>query len=166
MTLVGVIAQHPWLDTRMRITGYQPISSESSWTTSGLKLGSAVNAVVQHLQLNPPEIIQITDESLQRIQASIAPQQQQQVNQTPKNVSSGASEPPPDYNTVLHAEEESVEMSHMVSLLTLTRGRSQCMGKFVLEKSLTGTCFLHRILLSSLLFYAANTCRPGIISRA
>lgn len=70
------------------------------------------------MQLNPPEIVQITDESLQRIQASIAPQQQQQQQgkQTPNPVSSGAtSEPPPDYNTVLHADEESVEMSHMVS---------------------------------------------------
>lgn len=118
MTLVGVIAQHSWLDTRMRITGYQPISSESSWTSSGLKLGTAVNAVVQHMQLNPPEVIQITDDSLQRIQASIAPQEQQKQQQSsplPNPVASGASEPPPDYNTILHADEESVEMSHMVS---------------------------------------------------
>ena len=123
MTLVGVNAQHSWLDSRMRITGYQPISSEAEWASCNLRLGSAVNAVVQHLQLNPPSVVEITDESLQRIQASIAqpqpqfqPEQKQTQHAHPPlhpDVSGASSEPPPDYSTVLHAEEDSIEMSHM-----------------------------------------------------
>ena len=110
----------------MRVTGYQPISSDSAWSSCNMKLGSAVNAVVQHLQLNPPDVVEITDESLQRIQASIAqPQPQFQPEQYAQHaqpqppppphadVSGASSEPPPDYSTVLHAEEDSIEMSHM-----------------------------------------------------
>ena len=120
MTLVGVNAQHSWLDSHMRITGYQPISSEAEWASCNLRLGSAVNAVVQHLQLNPPSVVEITDESLQRIQASIAqpqpqfqPEQQQTQHAQHPDVSGASSEPPPDYSTVLHAEEDSIEMSMM-----------------------------------------------------
>lgn len=125
MTLVGVNAQHSWLDSRMRVTGYQPISSESAWSSCSMKLGSAVNAVVQHLQLNPPDVVEITDASLQRIQASMAhaqpqfqPEQQGQQHAQPQpppraDVIGASSEPPPDYSTVLHAEEDSIEMSHM-----------------------------------------------------
>jgi len=111
MQLVGVRATHAWLDTRMRVTGYQPITSASAWASSGIKLGNAVNTVVQHFQLKPPSIIEITDESLKRIQNSIAQQ-----NQGGGGSSSGhgRDEPPPDYNS-LGGEEEGVEaeMCHM-----------------------------------------------------
>lgn len=52
----------------MRITGYDPIQTETKWKRSGLTLGQAVHAVVQHLQLNPPEILEITDAGLRSIQ--------------------------------------------------------------------------------------------------
>lgn len=69
MTLAGVRVRHPWIDLeRMRVTGYDPIQSESNWKNSGLLLGAAVHDVVKHLQLNPPEIMEITDQGLKSIQ--------------------------------------------------------------------------------------------------
>lgn len=68
MTLVGIQATHPWIDTRMRVTGYAPIQSESTWNNSELTLGRAVNAVVKHFQFYPPINIQITNQSLHEIQ--------------------------------------------------------------------------------------------------
>ena len=69
MSLAGVRARHDWVEPRsMRITGYDPIESEQKWKRSGLSLGQAVHEVVKHLQLNPPEILEITDAGLQAIQ--------------------------------------------------------------------------------------------------
>jgi Modifier of rudimentary (Mod(r)) protein len=72
MTLAGVRVRHPWVDSsnRMRITGYDPIQSEQAWKDSGVLLGEAVHAVVKHLQLNPPAILEITDKGLQSIQTN------------------------------------------------------------------------------------------------
>jgi len=85
MTLVGIRATHPWLDRHLRVTGYLPIQSKSAWENSGLLLGEAVNAVVQHFQLNPPELFEIIDENLKRIQSRLAPPN---VSSAPPNVSS------------------------------------------------------------------------------
>ena len=69
MSLAGVRARHDWVEARtMRIIGYDPILSEQKWKRSGLSLGQAVHEVVKHLQLNPPEILEITDAGLQAIQ--------------------------------------------------------------------------------------------------
>lgn len=69
MSLAGVRVRHPWIDPeRMRVTGYDPIQSENSWNNSGLLLGAAVHNVVKHLQLNPPEILEISDQGLRSIQ--------------------------------------------------------------------------------------------------
>jgi ESCRT-I complex subunit VPS37 len=72
MTLAGVRVTHPWVDSsnRMRIIGYGPIQSEQAWKDSGVLLGEAVHAVVKHLQLNPPAILEITDKGLQSIQTN------------------------------------------------------------------------------------------------
>lgn len=71
MTLAGVRLRHPWVDSSnprtMRITGYGPIHSEEAWTSSGILLGDAVHAVVKHLQLNPPQVLEITDKGLQSL---------------------------------------------------------------------------------------------------
>jgi len=72
MSLHGVIATHNWLDIRMRVIGYDPISSDQSWRLSQLKLGDAAYAVIQHFQLQPPSISQITDENLARLQETIS----------------------------------------------------------------------------------------------
>jgi ESCRT-I complex subunit VPS37 len=73
MTLAGVKVRHPWVDSSnnrtMRIIGYDPIQSEKAWKESKIKLGEAVHAVVKHLQLNPPQILEITDKGLQSIQS-------------------------------------------------------------------------------------------------
>lgn len=69
MTLAGVRVRHPWVhSTNMRITGYDPIQSETKWKACGLTLGQAVHEVVQYLQLNPPEILEISDAGLAAIQ--------------------------------------------------------------------------------------------------
>ena len=70
MTLVGIEAIHPWLDSNMTVVGYGPISSQSEFLKSRLLLSQVVNAVVQQFQLNPPTNLRITDPSLQRMQPS------------------------------------------------------------------------------------------------
>jgi hypothetical protein len=71
MTLAGVRVSHPWVESeRMRVTGYTPLQSEQNWQSSSLLLGAAVHEVVKHLQLNPPEILEITDMGLRSIQPS------------------------------------------------------------------------------------------------
>ena len=76
MTLHGVIASHSWLDIRMKVIGYKPISSDKSWQSSKLKLGDAVYAVIHHLQLHPPSVSQIIDENLARLQRTLTGAQQ------------------------------------------------------------------------------------------
>ena len=71
MTLVGVKARHPWIGdslSSMRVTGYGPTQSEQAWKDSKLLLGAAVHDVVKHFQLNPPQVLEITDKGLQSIQ--------------------------------------------------------------------------------------------------
>ena len=73
MTLVGIQGTHPWLDERMMVVGYGPISSDLEFQKSKLLLAQVVNSVVQHFQLNPPENLRITDASLQRMQPGYTP---------------------------------------------------------------------------------------------
>jgi hypothetical protein len=90
MSLAGVRVRHPWIEERhARVTGYDPIHSERTWNSSGLLLGQAVHAVVKHFQLNPPEILEITDKGLQSIQTkkqqpSSSKQQKQTQQQQPR----------------------------------------------------------------------------------
>lgn len=64
MVLAGVEAEHAWLDSRMRVTGYAPIQNSEAWRSSNLLLGKAVLAVIQHLQLYPPNVLRFTDAGL------------------------------------------------------------------------------------------------------
>ena len=57
LTLHGVKATHDWLDIRMKVIGYDPISSDQRWKMSNLKLGDAVYAVIHHFQLSPREFM-------------------------------------------------------------------------------------------------------------
>lgn len=70
-TLHGVRATHEWLDVRMKVIGYSPIVNDQSWKNSNLKLGDAVYTVIHHFQLNPPNVMEITDVNLRRLQESI-----------------------------------------------------------------------------------------------
>jgi ESCRT-I complex subunit VPS37 len=72
MTLVGVNASHNWIDSKMRVTGYPPIQSDSAWSVANMPLGDAINNVVQHFQLHPPEVFEITDPNLIKIQERIS----------------------------------------------------------------------------------------------
>ena len=71
-TLHGVRATHDWIDIRMKVIGYPPIASDHSWRSSNLKLGDAVYAVIHHFQLNPPNVMEILDVNLQRLQESLS----------------------------------------------------------------------------------------------
>eukprot|EP00585_Thalassiosira_rotula_P005174 CAMPEP_0196160832 /NCGR_PEP_ID=MMETSP0910-20130528/47029_1 /TAXON_ID=49265 /ORGANISM="Thalassiosira rotula, Strain GSO102" /LENGTH=297 /DNA_ID=CAMNT_0041425773 /DNA_START=471 /DNA_END=1364 /DNA_ORIENTATION=- len=73
MTLHGVRASHNWLDIRMKVIGYAPISSDQSWRSSNLKLGDAVYTVIHHFQLTPPSILEITDANLRRLNDGLRP---------------------------------------------------------------------------------------------
>lgn len=68
MTLIGILASHPWIDKKMRVIGFNAISSDTAWNSSGITLGSAVNAVVHQFQLNPPSDVEVTDPGLKKIQ--------------------------------------------------------------------------------------------------
>ena len=90
MTLHGVIASHSWLDIRMRVIGYAPISSDQSWRSSKLKLGDAVYAVIHHFQLQPPSISQIVDENLSRLQQTLSGTSVSNVTTTKSTTSSSS----------------------------------------------------------------------------
>jgi len=68
MTLAGVRARHPWLDTRMQVIGFAQIASDAAWRRAKILLGTAVHQVIQQLQLHPPDILEITDRGLRNIQ--------------------------------------------------------------------------------------------------
>jgi hypothetical protein len=68
MTLAGIKARHNWLDAKMRVVGYRPISSDSNWREARILLGTAVLQVIQHLQLHPPDVLEVVDRGLQSIQ--------------------------------------------------------------------------------------------------
>ena len=105
MTLAGCTASHDWLDAKMKVVGYRPIQSSTSWRESRMLLGVAVQEVVQHFQVQPPIVHAITDESLRAIQpSSSAPRSGTTSNSnTPprqRNISSmGNDDAPPDYDT-------------------------------------------------------------------
>ena len=101
MTLAGVKARHPWIDPRsMRVIGYNPLEGEQNWKASNLSLGQAVHAVVKHIQLNPPEVFEFTDQALQSIQKNPRPKGSGSSSgthpRTPPRKTTGA--PPPSYD--------------------------------------------------------------------
>jgi hypothetical protein len=90
MSLVGVKASHPWLDSSMKVIGFSAISNETNWKSSGIKLGNAVTDVVQHFQLNPPVILKVTDPVIDKLQ------RQQQAKTHSRNNSRATPPPPPE----------------------------------------------------------------------
>jgi Modifier of rudimentary (Mod(r)) protein len=106
MSLAGVKVRHPWVEERtMRINGYDPIQTEAAWKASGLSLGQVVHEVVKYLQLNPPEILEITDPGLQAIQPASSPFRTEGTanttsSSTAQSRNSGVA--PPSYDTANH----------------------------------------------------------------
>eukprot|EP00956_Cyclotella_meneghiniana_P011700 scaffold16470_cov61-Cyclotella_meneghiniana.AAC.11 len=56
----------------MKVIGYPPIASDPSWNASNITLGDAVYAVIHHFQLNPPNVMEIVDVNLKRLQESLS----------------------------------------------------------------------------------------------
>lgn len=117
MTMAGVKAKHPWLDSRMRVTGYSAIASDDAWRNSRLLLGQAVHEVVKHLQLEPPQVLEITDSGLESIQSNrrqngssttssataTTNRSSAKYNRSNSSRSTDHS-PPPEYSSVLHLD--------------------------------------------------------------
>lgn len=110
MTMAGVKARHPWLDSRMRITGYPAIKDDNAWKDARMLLGQAVHEVVKHLQLEPPEVLEITDSGLQSIQSNkrnggsttrSSSTSAHVVDRSPTRSSSRGNDAPPEYSSVL-----------------------------------------------------------------
>jgi len=125
MTLVGVTATHPWIDQRMRITGYTAIQSDRTWLASGITLGKAVNTVVKHFQLYPPANVHITDPGLQQIQQKMSSPVQQSYRVSHRPVHSQVVVPevvesdlPPHFSEVLVFSENDVA-AHEAILSTM-----------------------------------------------
>ena len=102
MTLVGVRATHPWLDARMRVVGYPNIQSDQAWQNCRMLLGAAVHEVVKHFQLQPPQLLEISDPGLRRLQTSLTTSSQQQHQPVRTEVSRDA---PPDYETLFQVPD-------------------------------------------------------------
>jgi ESCRT-I complex subunit VPS37 len=106
MTLVGVRATHAWLDARMRIIGYAHARNDDTWRDARVLLGAAVHEIVQHLQLNPPQILEITDAGLQRIQHTLGGQPSQAPANPPQHIGASIStDAPPNYESLLDAPD-------------------------------------------------------------
>lgn len=117
MTLVGVKGTHPWLDDRMTVVGYGPISSESEFRKSRLLLSQVVNAVVQHFQLNPPTNLMIMDKSLQKMQAS----QREAATRTQQTSGheqhgNGNGQAPPSYPSPQKKDVSDIHFSEVITL--------------------------------------------------
>lgn len=105
MTVAGCSASHAWLDGTMKVTGYRPIQSDQQWRDSRMLLGSAVQEVVQHFQVQPPTIHEITDPGLRSIQP-------QESNSAPTSSAAApanhyrkqSDDAPPGYDTFLQTQ--------------------------------------------------------------
>jgi len=75
MTLVGIRAVHPWIDSKMRVIGYDAIRSDVAFVASGILLAKAVNDVVRHFQLHRPQQLVIVDAGLLKLQETLGLQQ-------------------------------------------------------------------------------------------
>mmetsp|Transcript_35287 Transcript_35287/g.80659 ORF Transcript_35287/g.80659 Transcript_35287/m.80659 type:complete len:388 (-) Transcript_35287:295-1458(-) len=95
MHMHGVRASHLWLDIRMKVIGYSPVSSDQAWRNANLKLGDAVYAVIHHFQLTPPSIQEITDQNLRKLQQTLSPSRDIRDN----NHTTQARPPPPSYES-------------------------------------------------------------------
>jgi len=113
MTLAGVKATHPWLDSRMRVTGYSPLQSESAWTNAHLLLGTAVHNVVQELQVRPPDIEAIVDPNLQNIQSKQSKHRKTGANESDR--SQMKNDAPPTYSSALFKPTPKVDMPEVSS---------------------------------------------------
>ena len=91
----------------MKVIGYPPIISEHSWTNSNLKLGDAVYAVIHHFQLNPPNVMEITDVNLKRLQENLNSSSGGDSNAASRRASN-----PPAYQTLNDSVTNNQRLTH------------------------------------------------------
>jgi len=138
MSLIGVRATHPWIDSSMKVVGFQPISSIESWNAGGLPLGKVVKDVVQHFQLNPPTILEILDPSVQKIQPSTASVKSsgESINQNNAVRKLPSTTLPPTYEQFVRSsgviQSDSKKMEEIISLYMV---QSTCVTIIVLNLS-------------------------------
>ena len=105
MSLAGVRVQHAWVDSRMRVIGYEPIQSETQWRSSKLSLSEAVHAVVKQFQLYPPTVLEITDQGLRAIQPNKNNNNHRR-SSTAAVASNNNNEAPPDYSIFQQQQQQ------------------------------------------------------------
>lgn len=103
MQLRGVVATHPWLDDKGNVKGFDPISTERAFRESKLLLGQAVNQVVRRLQVDPPNILEITDPGLRAKNPGKKLDPQQSKN----------ADLPPSYETLLNRSTPQVNLPNI-----------------------------------------------------
>jgi CBS-domain-containing membrane protein len=90
----------------MRVVGYPQIQSDQAWLTSRVLLGPAVHEVVKHFQLQPPQLLEITDAGLRRLQSNLG--SRSTGNQQPQQhvrYDSTSSDAPPDYESLFQVPD-------------------------------------------------------------
>ena len=117
----------------MRVVGYAAIQSDTNWNHSRLLLGTVVHDVVQHLQLNPPTILEMTDAGLAKLQQTMG------TNATTTTTTAAAAavrnpNQPPDYDSLLNSmtppnpvDMPSIPMQFPDALDSLTREELQAL---------------------------------------
>jgi ESCRT-I complex subunit VPS37 len=120
MTLAGCTATHPWIGRDMRVIGYKPIQSDQQWKDARMLLGVAVQEVVQHFQVEPPTIVEITDAGLRNIQPQFTTDSGTNSCMPPHGQSQSSSvateDAPPDYETLLQAQSPSTPPPRQVDV--------------------------------------------------
>ena len=179
MTLVGVKVRHPWIgdnSSAMRVTGYDPIRSEQAWNDSTLLLGAAVHDVVKHFQLNPPQVLEITDKGLQSIQtngARLAGSSASSGNRSPTRTpprsgnniyNSSSNDPqngaPPSYNIVAEAESTpapEIPMPRIPSKYDEVEELSREYLDELVSDELEFKAFVHRLKIFDEIFAVGST---------
>jgi hypothetical protein len=91
----------------MRVVGYAHARNDDTWRDARLLLGVAVHDVVKYLQLNPPQILEITDAGLKKIQQTLAGGQPSQFPANPPQHirASISTDAPPNYESLLDAPD-------------------------------------------------------------
>jgi hypothetical protein len=118
-SLAGVRARHPWLDDRMKVTGYTPIQSERQWKDANILLGPAVHAVVQEFQIHPPEVIDIIDLNLLNIQSKHKNNNNASISHRQSSSQQQNDAPPDYYATVLDNGKSTIPQQLPAAILDL-----------------------------------------------
>jgi hypothetical protein len=85
----------------MRVVGYPNIQSDQNWQSSRMLLGPAVHEVVKHFQLQPPQLLEISDPGLRRLQTNLVGG----TSRGSTNAKDVSRDAPPDYESLFQVPE-------------------------------------------------------------